>query len=48
MLHARYLGFVHPVSGKKVLFEAPIPKDIAEIIGALNHHTQSEADKENK
>lgn len=35
MLHARYLGFVHPASGKKIIFEAPIPEDMAEIIAAL-------------
>ena len=45
MLHARYLGFVHPASGKKVIFKAPIPKDMAAIIGALNCHLQPEASK---
>jgi len=43
MLHARYLGFVHPASGKKVIFEAPIPEDMAEIIAALNRHLRPEA-----
>jgi len=43
MLHARYLGFVHPASGKKVIFEAPIPKDMTEIIDALSSHLQPEA-----
>jgi 23S rRNA pseudouridine1911/1915/1917 synthase len=28
-LHARSLGFVHPTSGKKMLFEAELPEDFA-------------------
>lgn len=31
-LHARTLGFVHPVSGEFMHFEAPIPDDIAALI----------------
>ncbi|EON75682.1 Ribosomal large subunit pseudouridine synthase D [Lunatimonas lonarensis] len=31
-LHARSLGFVHPVSGEKMFFEAPIPRDMSEAI----------------
>jgi len=27
MLHARRLGFTHPITGKKVVFEAPWPED---------------------
>jgi 23S rRNA pseudouridine1911/1915/1917 synthase len=31
-LHAKTLGFVHPVTGKDVLFEAELPEDIAQVI----------------
>ena len=31
-LHARTLGFVHPVSGKDMFFEAPLPRDIEQVI----------------
>ena len=31
-LHARTLGFRHPLSGKEVDFEAPLPRDMAECI----------------
>ncbi len=31
-LHARVLGFVHPVSGKDMLFEAPLPADMEQVI----------------
>ena len=27
-LHARTLGFVHPVSGEEMFFSAPIPEDM--------------------
>ena len=31
-LHARRLGFIHPDSGKEMVFEAPMPKDMEEVI----------------
>ncbi|GAB2856443.1 RluA family pseudouridine synthase [Hymenobacter ruber] len=31
-LHARSLGFVHPTSGKQLLFEAEIPEDFAAVL----------------
>ncbi len=31
-LHARYLGFIHPSSGKFVEFESPMPKEFADFI----------------
>jgi len=34
-LHARTLGFEHPISGKKVLFESNIPKDFNELVNSL-------------
>lgn len=34
-LHARLLGFVHPVSGEKLTFEAPIPADMEALLAQL-------------
>lgn len=34
-LHAATLGFVHPVSGEKIRFEAPLPPDMADLVAAL-------------
>jgi 23S rRNA pseudouridine1911/1915/1917 synthase len=34
-LHAAVLGFVHPVTGKTLRFEAPVPEDMAGLITAL-------------
>jgi 23S rRNA pseudouridine1911/1915/1917 synthase len=34
-LHAAELGFEHPVTGKKLRFTSPLPRDIAELIAAL-------------
>jgi 23S rRNA pseudouridine1911/1915/1917 synthase len=35
LLHARRLAFVHPVSGKKLSFEAPMPDDMEQILKCL-------------
>ena len=34
-LHAASLGFVHPVSGEYLLFEAPLPDDMAALLSIL-------------
>lgn len=34
-LHAATLGFVHPVTGEKMRFEAPLPTDMEELLAAL-------------
>jgi 23S rRNA pseudouridine1911/1915/1917 synthase len=34
-LHAAELAFVHPVSGKRLTFESPLPPDMAELVAAL-------------
>ncbi|MEQ8934701.1 MAG: pseudouridine synthase [Amphiplicatus sp.] len=34
-LHARILGFVHPVNGEALSFEAAPPPDFAALLGAL-------------
>lgn len=35
MLHAFHLGFTHPRTGKKVSFDAPLPKDFQEALSFL-------------
>jgi 23S rRNA pseudouridine1911/1915/1917 synthase len=34
-LHAAVLGFVHPVTGEELRFEAPLPQDMQSLLGAL-------------
>ncbi len=34
-LHAASLGFTHPVSGEEMLFEAPLPPDMAQLLQVL-------------
>ncbi|MDC7682431.1 RluA family pseudouridine synthase [Asticcacaulis sp. BYS171W] len=34
-LHAAHLGFVHPLTGDKLSFEAPLPEDMAGLYSAL-------------
>lgn len=31
-LHAKSLGFVHPISGEKMYFETPLPQDMTDVI----------------
>ena len=35
-LHARYLGFTHPVTGEDLAFSTPIPEDMQQVIDALS------------
>jgi len=35
-LHAALLGFIHPVTGKKMKFEAPLPDDLIALIDKLS------------
>jgi 23S rRNA pseudouridine1911/1915/1917 synthase len=35
LLHAASLAFVHPRSGERVRFEAPLPRDFDRILAAL-------------
>ena len=32
MLHAKVLGFMHPVSGEYMEFESPLPEDMEKVI----------------
>lgn len=34
-LHAAVLGFIHPISGENMSFQAPLPEDMAELIEML-------------
>ncbi len=34
-LHARHLGFIHPVSKEHMTFDAPIPRDMQDVIDVL-------------
>ena len=36
-LHAKSLGFVHPINNKKVLFEIPLPKDLLKLVKRLRN-----------
>lgn len=47
-LHARSLGFIHPATGKKVLFESEMPADMSEVISRWETYTanRSEVDTE--
>jgi 23S rRNA pseudouridine1911/1915/1917 synthase len=36
-LHAATLGFVHPVTGEDLDFEAPLPPDMADLLEVLRH-----------
>jgi len=40
-LHAYRLGFVHPLTGENMLFEAPLPEDIQELVSRLSRKESS-------
>ncbi|MBL8630141.1 MAG: RluA family pseudouridine synthase [Rhodospirillaceae bacterium] len=44
-LHARLLGFIHPISGKKLKFEQKPPEDFQSLAKALRSATQKPAQK---
>ena len=39
-LHAQYLGFVHPTTGKKVYFESPLPEDFSSVLEKWRNYSQ--------
>ena len=39
MLHARRLGFIHPIHGKPLEFEVPMPEDMEELVRLLRSFT---------
>ena len=40
-LHARILGFVHPATGEEMLFEAPMPTDMEQVIEKWRKYANS-------
>jgi 23S rRNA pseudouridine1911/1915/1917 synthase len=42
-LHAVQLGLNHPISGERLVFEAPLPPVFAKLLAALRRRTQSGA-----
>ncbi len=42
-LHARVLGFVHPVTGKRLRFESPTPGDVARVLARLREASREDA-----
>ena len=44
-LHARSLGFTHPVSGKELWFESPLPADMHELLEKWRKYTGSREDE---
>lgn len=39
-LHAKTLGFDHPLTGERMFFESPIPKDLEELLQKWRSYTQ--------
>ncbi len=40
-LHARSLGFDHPVTGERMHFESELPKDMADALDAFQRYTDA-------
>jgi len=40
-LHAKTIGFVHPATGKEMLFESELPDDMKEVIGKWRAYTST-------
>ncbi len=36
-LHAKFLGFVHPLSNKEVLFEVQLPENLSKLVKKLRN-----------
>ncbi len=43
-LHAQTLGFVHPISGKPMSFEAPLPNDMLTVLDKWRHYAKHRLD----
>lgn len=43
-LHAKTLGFVHPTTGKRMLFESELPADIQEVLDKWHHYLSHRKD----
>lgn len=40
-LHAKTLGFIHPSTGKEVLFDSPLPEDMTSVIDKMREYCKS-------
>jgi 23S rRNA pseudouridine1911/1915/1917 synthase len=38
-LHAKTLGFIHPKTGKKIVFDSDLPDDMAQVIDKWRNYT---------
>lgn len=45
-LHAKTLGFYHPVTGKRMFFEAPMPEDMVDLLEKWRNYTQFSRENE--
>lgn len=45
-LHAHTLGFIHPVSGKHLQFESPMPEDFRAVLEKWRHYRQFVSEEE--
>ena len=43
-LHAQTLGFIHPISGKSMSFEAPLPNDMLTALDKWRHYAKHRLD----
>ena len=44
-LHAKTLGFVHPVTGKELIFDTDLPDDMKEVLDKWRRYTGSREDE---
>jgi 23S rRNA pseudouridine1911/1915/1917 synthase len=42
-LHAKSLGFKHPITGKEILFESELPEDFAAVVEKWRGYSKNEA-----
>lgn len=47
-LHAKSLGFIHPVTGKEMRFESELPEDMTQLIEKWSKYTQAISTKMNE
>ena len=46
-LHAAYLGFAHPITGKALTFETPLPADMASLLALIENTVSARSRGEN-
>jgi 23S rRNA pseudouridine1911/1915/1917 synthase len=39
-LHAKSLGFIHPITGKALLFESDLPQDFVDVLEKWEHYVK--------